>query len=430
MADQGIQGLFGGMGTPEQMQQQLLQQKAQQFAQMTPDQQLGFMGYQGGANLGRGLAGAFGVDVQDPAIKRATMLRQMASQYDTNTPEGLRQMAQALQGTDPELGFQVMQRADALELSKAKIGSEQALIKQREREKAAADPFQKLLEGGKYTPASLAEFQRSGKPEDLVPTEKPGGRPQIKEVGVAKGSEKAVYTYQEGNDAPTQVIFESVNGKQQMIPYNGPVDRTTAKTNVSVSQKGEEAFVTELGKLDAKKVAEAFATRENSSRAIESLNKLASLPPDQLISGQFASGRVGVTNLLQTLGLASAADTAKLNNSQVYQKVAGDVILQTLGGKLGAGFSNDDRKFIQGLIPQLETSPEARRALIKFMQDKNQEIIKESERLERYARTNKGLNGFEAKIPMSVQPAGRYSGLSDQELEDRIKALQANQPTK
>ena len=120
------QGLFGGMGTPEEMQRQLTEQKALQFAQMTPQQQTSYNIYKNTGNLGRGLAGAFGVDVQDPAIKRATMLRQMASQFDTNTPEGLRQMAQALQSTDPELGFQVMQRAQAMELAQAKTLTQEA----------------------------------------------------------------------------------------------------------------------------------------------------------------------------------------------------------------------------------------------------------------------------------------------------------------
>jgi len=169
---QSIQGLFGGMGTPEEMQRQMTEQKAMQFATMTPQQQTSYNIYKNTGNLGRGLAGAFGVDVQDPAIKRATMLRQMASQFDTNTPEGLKQMAQALQSTDPELGFQVMQRAQAMEMSQAKLGSEQALKTQRERERAAADPFQKLLETGKYTPESLAKFQESGKPSDLKLVEK------------------------------------------------------------------------------------------------------------------------------------------------------------------------------------------------------------------------------------------------------------------
>lgn len=126
MATQGIQGLFGGMGTPEEMQRQMTEQKAMQFATMTPQQQTSYNIYKNTGNLGRGLAGAMGVDVQDPAIKRATMLRQMASQFDTNTPEGLKQMAQALQGTDPELGFQVMQRAQAMELAQAKTLTQEA----------------------------------------------------------------------------------------------------------------------------------------------------------------------------------------------------------------------------------------------------------------------------------------------------------------
>ena len=120
------QGLFGGMGTPEEMQRQLTEQKALQFATMTPQQQTSYNIYKNTGNLGRGLAGAFGVDVQDPAIKRATMLRQMASQFDTNSVEGLKQMAQALQSTDPELGFQVMQRAQAMELAQAKTLTQEA----------------------------------------------------------------------------------------------------------------------------------------------------------------------------------------------------------------------------------------------------------------------------------------------------------------
>jgi hypothetical protein len=166
--------------------------------------------------------------------------------------------------------------------------------------------------------------------------------------------------------------------------------------------------------------------RENATSTINSLNKLASLPDNQLITGQFATGRVGATNLLVTLGLAAPSDTNKLVSSQEYQKVAGDVILQTLGGKLGSGFSNADREFIQGLIPQLETNPNARRQLISFMQNKNQEIIKETIRLETYARQNKGLSGFEPKIPLSVAPTQPrpYSGLSDAELDAKIRAAQ------
>lgn len=142
------QGLFGGMGTPEEMQRQLTEQKALQFANMTPQQQTSYNIYKNTGNLGRGLAGAFGVDVQDPAIKQATMLRQLASQFDTTTPEGLKQMAQALQSTNPELGMRVMQQAQAMEEQVAKTTLQKTQTERMsalaEQEKVQADRESKL----------------------------------------------------------------------------------------------------------------------------------------------------------------------------------------------------------------------------------------------------------------------------------------------
>jgi len=241
----------------------------------------------------------------------------------------------------------------------------------------------------------------------------------IKEVGVAEGTREPVYL--DVNNDQQFVYKKDETGKQVRVPFTGGVDRTTAKTSLGVKlPEGESEFVKELGKLDAKKVSEAMVTRETATSTIKSLNKLASLPDNELITGQFATGRVGIANLIQTLGLASATDARKVAGSQEYQKVAGDVILQTLGGKLGSGFSNADREFIQGLIPQLETNPAARRQLITFMQNKNQEIVAETIRLENYAREKKGLSGFTPKIPLSVTPATKYSGLSEAELDARI----------
>ena len=127
--------------------------------------------------------------------------------------------------------------------------------------------------------------------------------------------------------------------------------------------------------------------------------------------------------------MVSPEDASRLATSQQYQKVAGDVILSTLGGRLGSGFSNADRDFIASLVPQLETNPEARRQLIKYMQTKNQEIIDDSQRLEDYAREKRGLKGFKYKIPFLTEPSktNPYSGLSDSELAQRIAAARAAQ---
>jgi hypothetical protein len=144
-----------------------------------------------------------------------------------------------------------------------------------------------------------------------------------------------------------------------------------------------------------------------------------------LISGTFANGRVGATNLLNTLGLTSAKDQDSLAKSENYQKTAGDVILATLGGRLGSGFSNADREFIQSLVPQLNNSPEARKQLIEFMVKKNQTIVGETTRLENYARENNGLKGFVPTIPLvsGQQPttSGALQSMSTEPLQQMLK---------
>jgi len=432
MAENIVAGLFGM--TPQMYQNQQYGQDLNRgiaLAQLSPGAaaQAGLQASVG--QLGRGIAGAMGIE--DPQLKMISARNTIAQQIDQSDPESILKGAQMLAQMGDQQGAMALaqyarQAQGDVAQTKQRLAAAMASEAAAKRERLQTDPFQKLVESGKYTPASLAEYQRTGLPADLVLYEKPEKAlgANIKEIGVAESTREPVYL---DVNADQQFIYKKdETGKQVRVPFTGGVDRTTAKTNVGgvTLPAGESEFVKELGKLDAKKVSEAMVTRETATSTIKSLNKLASLPDNELITGQFATGRVGIANLIQTLGLASASDAKKVAGSQEYQKVAGDVILQTLGGKLGSGFSNADREFIQGLIPQLETNPVARRQLITFMQNKNQEIVAETIRLENYARDKNGLKGFEPKIPMSVAPSQPrpYSGLSDAELEAKIRAAQ------
>jgi hypothetical protein len=410
----------------QQDQQARADQQALQYAQLSPFQQANYAIGRGANMLGGAIGGALGA--QDPQLALISARQQISNQINFSDPESIVKGVDMLSRAGDTQG--AMMLADVAR----KAQSESALTQQRLRERAAADPFQKLVESGKYTPASLAEYQRTGLPADLVlyeKAEKPEKplAPNIKEIGVADKTREPVYL--DVNNDQQFVFKQNPEGKQVRVPFSGGVDRKISETNVGGVKlpPGESEFVKELGKIDAKKVGDALLARDTAVSTISSLNKLASLPDNELITGQFATGRVGVTNLLQTLGLASASDARKLSGSQEYQKVAGDVILQTLGGKLGSGFSNADREFIQGLIPQLETNPAARRQLISFMQAKNQAIVEEATRVETYARANNGLKGFVPKIPMSVAPSQPrpYSGLTDEQLAEKIRAAQAQQ---
>jgi hypothetical protein len=179
--------LFGGSMSPQETQAQLLNQRAAQFAQMNPNEQLGMMAYKAGSGVGTGLASAFGVDVQDPTIRRATKLRELASQYNTNTAAGLRQMADALRTQDPDMALQLSQRAAAMDLEASKLQTEQArqMSQQAQAAKAMAEEG-KILRGeakdealrtelAALTPeaddkAVEAVVRKYGKPDDIFKT--------------------------------------------------------------------------------------------------------------------------------------------------------------------------------------------------------------------------------------------------------------------
>jgi hypothetical protein len=451
MAENIVAGLFGlnPQMYGEQQRRSALQEGIT-LAQLDPAARGAAMTYAGARGLGNAIGGAMGIE--DPQLKLISTRNTIAQQIDQSDPESILKGAQML----AQMGDQ--QGAMALAQYARQAQGEMAQTQQR-RAAALASTAQATRERQQAIPndiqianeiatleTSLLDIENTPDSPDRTRAKnllnsrlsalkslafkgEKAVAANIKEVGVAEGTREPVYL--DVNNDQQFVYKKDETGKQVRVPFTGGVDRTTAKTSLGVKlPEGESEFVKALGKKDAERVDAAITLRDTAVSTINSLNKLALLPDNQLITGQFATGRVGATNLLVTLGLAAPSDTNRLVSSQEYQKVAGDVILQTLGGKLGSGFSNADREFIQGLIPQLETNPAARRQLISFMQNKNQEIVKESIRLENYAREKKGLSGFEPKIPLSVAPSQPrpYSGLTNEQLDAKIRAAQAQQP--
>lgn len=463
-----ILGLFM---TPDQYQLQqneLARKQAYEYAQLDPFQRAEAGLFMGGRQLGGMIGRALGGE--DPQLKLISQRQQLSQGLDVADPNAILQRAQQA----AEMGD--MQFATVLADYARKAQSEMALAQQRTREgKAAATPKElqiaqaraQLLDQQaqleampdspekarslaviKNTLAGLTATARQGQIPDAIEiarelaleagpegseaytkryrdelkrlsTKEKTEKANIKEVGVAVGSNAPVYldvnndqqfTYQTGAD-----------GKQMRVPYVGGVDRTTAKTQISVEQKGKEEFIKQLGKNDAKTVTDAIDTRNSSVAALNTLQEMSRLNDQGLISGSYATGRVGASNFLNTLGLIGAKDQVSLASSEQFQKQANDLVLATLGGRLGAGFSNEDRKFIQSIVPQLENSATARRELINFMIKKNMQIVDETTRLEEYARQNNGLGGFKPKIPLAPTPKTGAAAMSDQQLLDALK---------
>jgi len=222
------------------------------------------------------------------------------------------------------------------------------------------------------------------------------------------------------------VYVTDKNGKQVRQPVTAKVDRVTSKvtaTATSSSAAAEKEVLKGIAKLDVEDVSIARSNKRAAMAANTALKKLSNLNDTGLISGSFAPSRVGAANFLNTLGLLSQSDANRLATSEQYQKVGSDLVFQSLQGKLGTGISNADRDFIEKIFPRLENSAAARRELIQYIADKNNDLIKEADALETWVRKNKSMEGYKPRISgiFNVTPSGVRS-MTDDELEAAIKA--------
>ena len=172
MAENIVAGLFGM--TPQMYQNQQYGQDLNRgiaLAQLSPGAaaQAGLQASVG--QLGRGIAGAMGIE--DPQLKLISTRNTIAQQIDQTNPESILQGAQMLaQAGDQQGAMALAQYARQAQVQIAeqqqRLAAGQASLAAAKRERLQADPFQKLVESGKYTPASLAEYQRTGLTTDLV----------------------------------------------------------------------------------------------------------------------------------------------------------------------------------------------------------------------------------------------------------------------
>jgi hypothetical protein len=85
--------------------------QAFRFAQLDPLQRANMAIYQGSAGIGRGINQLLGGDEQ---LNRATQVRQLASQFDMTSAEGIEQFAQAVAPFAPEVAQAAIKRRDEI----------------------------------------------------------------------------------------------------------------------------------------------------------------------------------------------------------------------------------------------------------------------------------------------------------------------------
>jgi hypothetical protein len=274
--------LFGA--TPESIQQArdaALNQEANAYAQLDPFQRASAGLYRGGNQLGGAIGRMLGG--QDPEMQRASLLRQLGSQADSSTPEGMAAYAQALRGAGlQQEAFAASQQAQAMQLKGAELDKTRAETLKAGREKAGADPIQQLLRTGKFTTESVAAYEQTGRIDSLVSVD-PKLQTQVvetrdgqilinKETGqpIANIGQSPVRGTTITNDLKqTPNIIGAVKDFEDSVkPYRETLDSATrGKSFLNETLKGNSAAFEQSRTTLAKAVGEGKLSNEDIKRA-------------------------------------------------------------------------------------------------------------------------------------------------------------------
>lgn len=428
MATQSIQGLFGGMASPEEMQRQMIEQRAAQFAEMNQNQQLSSMGYKGGANLGQGLASAFGVDIQDPTIKKATMLRQLASQYNTNTAKGLRDMANALQATDPESAFQLTQRAMAMDMEAQKARKEEAEISLKGAQTSKTGQETQELsdkQAGKNARVQLLKDAGLGESEAMgIASNDTAFAKYIENKKVPVPSEYAVQAQKLGFTAKPYLSDYTPDQVKQMekgvFAYKAGIAQAGATVNKPVDVA---AIIKEIGtKKDIEGKAAAWKDAGDAYKSqipmIEKLKEVkANLP--STFTGAFSDTALQFGKALSAFGVP--VDENKLSNTEYMNSVSSQV-LQTIARNFPGSLAV---KEMDQLVKSKFSSPQQIKTIARILGDLQVEIesgTKSYEQLAKLPETERYSKDLNLLTGQNYTKLKRYRSL-----EDKAKSLTQGQ---
>ena len=430
MATQSIQGLFGGMASPEEMQRQLIEQKAAQFAEMGQNQQLSSMAYKGGANLGQGLAGAFGVDIQDPTIKKATMLRQLASQYNTNTAKGLRDMAAALQATDPESAFQLTQRAMAMDMEAQKARKEEAEITLKGAQTAKAGfetqelSDKQAAKGARVqmlTEAGLGASEAMG-----IASNDTAFAKYIETKKVPVPSEYAVQAQKLGYTAKPYLSDYTPEQVKQMEKGVVTFKSTIAQAGAAVNKPVDvAAIIAEIGtKENIKDKANVWKTAGDAYKVqvpmVEKLKEVRNNLPSTF-TGTFSETALQFGKALSAFGVP--VDENKLSNTEYMNSVSSQV-LQTIARNFPGSLAV---KEMDQLVKSKFSSPQQIKTIARILNDLQTEIeagTKSYEQLAKLPETERYSKDLNLLTGQNFTKLKRY-----RDLEDKGRsALKTGQP--
>ena len=133
-------------------------------------------------------------------------------------------------------------------------------------------------------------------------------------------------------------------------------------TTIGGTEKAWEKGMGEYGVKTFEKIQEDAA---NAMDIMTGTNQLTALMQDpNFESGALADQKMQYKKILEALG----GDAAGVESQEAFSAVSSKLVLDSMGGSLGAGFSEGDRKFVEKMQPSLDASMPGNKLMIRMQQ--------------------------------------------------------------
>lgn len=183
-------------------------------------------------------------------------------------------------------------------------------------------------------------------------------------------------------------LYRSQGGADNFNDWKIKLKQAGATRINNVVQTGDNQYAKTLAEADAKGYVDLNKAGTTANSKLNTLTALDNLMKDpSFYSGFAGNARLRANQALSSLGVTQPnAASAQETFNALSQKF----VLDLAGGSLGTGFSNADRDFLQGQVPNLQNTPDGNKRLIDYMRAvaKREQQVSQLARL--YAQRNKG----------------------------------------
>jgi hypothetical protein len=188
--------------------------------------------------------------------------------------------------------------------------------------------------------------------------------------------------------APTSAVKEYNLAKQQEFTGSFMDFKKASAPGTQVNFQQEKEYEKTVGKGYGETMLELQKAGRSAPSSITSLNLLerATQTP-----GYYSGTAEPLINAARKAAVAlGAADAANAAPNEIFNKVSNKLVLDLAGGSLGTGFSNADRDYLAGTVPNLANTPEGNRQIIGIMKSVEQRKIEIAKLARDYAKANNG----------------------------------------